>query len=820
MKRGQQGQVLIIFALTAMFFVGIVAISVDYGFLVDQHRNLQAFADEAASAGALQLPLGPTLSDRTNARKVAFQYLRDGLLDGSTQTISSGGFTCQPSGPAVDFTQDIDNCALPAALGNYTISIDTPANKLSVTVPNQYWTISVAVTGQVGNALAGLLGAQKSQASASAVALNNHDQNFPDAVYADGCITTGNSLETISGQVYIDRCTIQPQSSGASAVCVENALNSAGNILYGPQAQQPAQILQNQSLPTCTAAAGGQVITMGAVGNTTQALPAMVPPALPPSGNCWWTSCNVDAQATNTCGKMFPQQLPAQCFSPGSYRTIGPISNNLNPGVYYITGDSTCTNNSSLVLGLLNTTQPCAGALFKDNTLNANWPDVSGKCWGSPNTPATGSFTSPCLNGFSFDPTTPTDPQCPPVATLNPPTFALTGLATGGFLDNALGALGTDYWVAVTATGGNGETSGTEQKVNVNSLHSGKGSITVAITALPGATGYKVYGPSTTSGLSEILSAPPNPTMPLSATTLSTTLQNAQPGSGPVVPSANTSGNTPLPPPSFTLADIANSASSLAAGTYNVRVTGQNSYGETLSSLKTIGPIAAKDSIGVSITTQPGDTGYWIYGPTTTDGQELSYSSAASPTVVQPNPLTSQTPQYQLTGPATGTETFPQTINRSGCPSNGFFNIPNRPDEYDGVTFVLKNNASICLNVQGGMPCAGSNGVGSYTPTVMFGPSYSTAGQCNAANGDGVYPVYSYGTGVISAQGVATKLDMTGTLYAPGMGLQITQNAQFSLYGQMVIGQMTIQTGNTKNPDVYYGGNCLAILSAGVRILQ
>jgi Flp pilus assembly protein TadG len=804
-KKKQQGQVLVIFALAAMVIVGIVAIGVDYGFLVDQHRNLQAFADESASAGALQLPAGPSLSDRTNARKVAFQYLRDNLLNGSSQTISSSSFTCSPSGPVVDFSSNIDNCTLPSPLGNYAISIDTPATNLSVSVPNQYWTIAVTVTGRVTTALASLLGSGKNQAGGSAVALNNHDQNFPDAVYSDGCIQTGNSLETIAGQVYIDRCTVQPQSSGASAFCVENAPLSPGNLLFGPAAQQPLAILQGQTLATCAAAAGGQIVTMGAASTTTQALPAMIPPPLPPAGDCFWNgACPTASSPSVPCGKMFAQPIAQQCYAPGSYTTIGPIANNLNPGVYYVTGDPSCATTSSSSSSI----QPCAGVLFKENTLNANWPDVAGKCWALPNVPSTGSYSTPCLNGYSFDPTAPNDPHCPQTATLPQPGFTLLGVPTGGSLD-ASGGTGTNYYVVVTALGGTGETTGTEKVVNVIGP-GGKGSIAVTITPVSGATGYNIYGPSTTSGGEKF-----NLSTGAPAATLTSV-----PTSGGAAPTGNTSGNTPLPPPTFALADIAapSPTSSLAAGKYYIRVTGQNNYGETLSSEQNI-TIAANHGIGVTTDTQPGDSGYWIYGPSPTSGAEVSYLAGTSPTVAQPSPLTAQTPQYVLNGPATGTLAFPQ-YNRSGCPTSGFFNIPTRPGEYNGVTFVLKNNASICLNVQGSKPCAASSGVGSQSPTVMWGAYNSNPSQCNATTGDGVYPVYSYGSGVISAQGISTKLGMTGTVYAPGMGLQISQNAQFSLYGQMVIGQILVQTGNLKNPDVYYGGSCLAVLNAGVRLIQ
>ncbi|MFN2464378.1 MAG: pilus assembly protein TadG-related protein [Candidatus Dormibacteria bacterium] len=828
----QRGQTIVIFALAMFAIAGLVAISVDYGFLTNQHRNFQAYTDEAAAAGALQLPAGVTLSDRQNARRVAFQYLRDNLLAGNAGTISSTSFTCSSGPPkTIDFTQDIKDCTLPPPLSAYTISIQTPATTPpSISVPNQYWTMGVTVTESVSTSFAAAVGIPNSQVGASAIALNNHDQNFPDALYSNGCVQTGNGLETIGGTVFVNSCALQTQSAGASAFCVEDSPGSPGNILFGPSAQTPVSpltglstVLTMATVPTCQAGTGGQILTTGTSGGTTQALPNMAPP--PPSpDSCFYTSICPVASANVTCNpKIFPAPTAKPCFSPGSYSTIGPIANNLNPGVYYITGPSSCSQGSQTILP--NTTgssvPPCNGVLYQDNSLNANWPDTADGCWGGANNPSTNTFVKPCIDGYTFDPTAPVDPQCPQVATLALPAFTLVGSATGGALDPTTGlSTGTNYWVAVTAIGANGgETTSTEQQVNVNSQGLNKGSIAVTITPVAGATGYSIYV-GTASG-KEVYSG---------TATAPTYLIQTQPTTGTSPPRLNTSGNVPLSPPTVSAtATTPASPSALATGSYYAMVTAVNNYGETLP--QEVGPVVlvGGQTVHLAITPQPGILGYWVYGLSTSSKNELLYPSVTSPTLAPTAPGLAppttidlgQTSQAAV--PAAGITGYPPSVNRSGCPKTGFFNQPARPDEYDGVTFVLKNNASVCLNVTnaGGLPsCAASNGVGNNTPTVLFSPATAIPGACNPAAGDGAYSIYSYGAGLISAQGLNTKLGMTGTIYAPSMGLQITQNAQFALYGQAILGQVSIQTGNLKNPSIYYGGKCLAVQKSGVRIIQ
>ncbi len=59
-KRSQQGQVMIIFALASLALIGFVALSVDAGFLMAERRQVQNAADAAALAGAKSLFDGKT----------------------------------------------------------------------------------------------------------------------------------------------------------------------------------------------------------------------------------------------------------------------------------------------------------------------------------------------------------------------------------------------------------------------------------------------------------------------------------------------------------------------------------------------------------------------------------------------------------------------------------------------------------------------------------------------------------------------------------------------------------------------------------------
>jgi len=79
-----------------------------------------------------------------------------------------------------------------------------------------------------------------------------------------------------------------------------------------------------------------------------------------------------------------------------------------------------------------------------------------------------------------------------PLATLPPPSgVSATAVATGGTF-----AAATYYW-KVTATNGQGETTGSAE---VSSAIAANGSATIAWTAVSGATGYRVYRSTTAGG--------------------------------------------------------------------------------------------------------------------------------------------------------------------------------------------------------------------------------------------------------------------------------------------------------------------------------
>jgi hypothetical protein len=417
---------------------------------------------------------------------------------------------------------------LPSPLSNYTVTIcapgdvnqtdatcynSPPQNPAPLTTANadpQTNTVSVLVSEQVANNFASILGATRSVAAAYSesqyTGTGNTQLNL--GLFSYGCITTGNNLEIVAGDVYVDKCSIQPQSAGSSAFCAENNTLQSGNIIFGPQANVPTPPpLVNQSLATCTAAAAGTIVAMGQV---VQRLQPLTPPSYlaPPGYSDYLTlrsaykngTATVGVAAnTNTCVNGTRDSSGAvrhNCFSPGVYTTVGvsgsygSIANNLNPGVYYVVGDPavspTCPPDGSGCYS--------PSVIFGDNTMNANYNMVADQCWKAPNLPALNSFTAPCLDGFIQDPTSSSfsDPQCrgSGQVALATPTFALAPLAVGGFLDPA--GTGSTYFVRVTAVDALGETASNELGVTVTSL-THTGAINLTITPVVGATSYNVY---------------------------------------------------------------------------------------------------------------------------------------------------------------------------------------------------------------------------------------------------------------------------------------------------------------------------------------
>jgi Flp pilus assembly protein TadG len=523
MRTAQRGQVAPIFGIMLVFVIGVVALAIDFGLLSNQHRNLQQYADQAALAGVQQLNPTGTLTQaavaQAAARKAAFIYLRENLAGGSgtTQlpisTLTAGTFaTCWGSATTI-FTADISQCALPAPFTAYTVTICTPGETVGTgtgcaqQAGQQFDTLSVRISEIVSTTLIRALGiktenatgyaeAQFSAANQTGSGAATQAANVPFAFYTSGCLTTGNQREIVQGDVYIGQCSLNEQSSGQAGFCAEGTSNNAGNLVFGPDATVPIPApTDHQSLSTCVNASGGAIDVMGQTVHLT--VPIATPQFLPPPGYDDFNPNNnySSAQANNLCYNntvAADGSTPSDCFNPGYYTTIGGIANNLNPGVYYVTGDAACTANTS--------TTSCDGVNFSGDTMNANWIDVQDSCWASPNNPNGGVFTSPCPDGFAVDPTSSgmTDSQCTgsSFSALAPPAFTVSASNAAGSLDPV--GTGTTYYVRVTAINAFGESASTEASALVSQA-TNKHSLTVNVTSESGATGYRVYV-STASG--------------------------------------------------------------------------------------------------------------------------------------------------------------------------------------------------------------------------------------------------------------------------------------------------------------------------------
>ncbi len=83
----QEGQSLILLSIGIAVFLGFAAITVDYGYLAWQRRELQNAADAAALAAAWELPNGDVV---TEARKYANNHVQDSFLSAEKVLNSRG----------------------------------------------------------------------------------------------------------------------------------------------------------------------------------------------------------------------------------------------------------------------------------------------------------------------------------------------------------------------------------------------------------------------------------------------------------------------------------------------------------------------------------------------------------------------------------------------------------------------------------------------------------------------------------------------------------------------------------------------------------
>jgi Flp pilus assembly protein TadG len=131
-KRNRRGQVTVLFALSAIPLFGFAAIAFDLGATMQDRRNLQAFADDAAIAGAWEYKTGPNVS-ANKVHWIAMQYLQQPL----NFTLPQSSCTSLSACPAGTYT-----------LGAYTVTLADPgSNRLDLSISHAEPAIFAKILG-------------------------------------------------------------------------------------------------------------------------------------------------------------------------------------------------------------------------------------------------------------------------------------------------------------------------------------------------------------------------------------------------------------------------------------------------------------------------------------------------------------------------------------------------------------------------------------------------------------------------------------------------------------------------------------------------
>ncbi|HEV3234427.1 MAG TPA: pilus assembly protein TadG-related protein [Candidatus Dormibacteraeota bacterium] len=389
-----------IFAITAVAMMLVIALAIDYGFLTQQHRNLQTFADHAAVAGAQQLTKDG--SSGFNGRRGAMTYLRDNLGATSSTMSLSSGVPCQ--GGTQPFSANIDNCQLPAPYQDTTVTIHSPGdytNNYAYDTPS----VSVKIVDSSADSPATLMGLTAPVGAYAEAKAQLGGLRYSTALYSDGCVNIQSppllsGPSRMNGDLYLNQCTVNTGGllGGllGGGLCVGATPDSSGNVIVGPEATTPPVGGSLLGLTGC----GGLLSNIAnilsetyAEGSVAQISSSMQPPALPPPPNVPTVAGTANNPCTNGKGG-------SNCYNPGVY-TNSPliVNNNLNPGIYVVDISSGgCYTDTSVT--------SCGGVVFTGNTMNANINAVAHQCWSAitGNAPLTDTFTAPCPDGLMTNP--------------------------------------------------------------------------------------------------------------------------------------------------------------------------------------------------------------------------------------------------------------------------------------------------------------------------------------------------------------------------------------------------------------------------------
>lgn len=304
--RNEDGQMLVLTAISLTVLLGFVAFAADVGLLFRNQRNVQVAADAAAVAGALDYKYNASASSAQAAGLAA--ATQNGITVGTNCTSSSSGEVCISAPPA-----DGPNAG------------STGFVEAIVTEPNPTFFMKLFNLSSVN-------------VSARAVAGSGTNQ---------GCVwALGKSGVDIpisgSGSINVPTCGVYDNSNASDALDLTGSgsinAESIGIVGNNPGYADSGSGSINICNPTCTEANPTTGISPVASPIT------LTPPTVPTSTTaCTGTSCTYNCSGSSNCS-----------IGPGTYTSItnsGSGTLTLTAGNYNVTGSITNSGSGSTSLG-------------------------------------------------------------------------------------------------------------------------------------------------------------------------------------------------------------------------------------------------------------------------------------------------------------------------------------------------------------------------------------------------------------------------------------------------------------------------------------
>jgi Flp pilus assembly protein TadG len=313
--RTEDGSVLVITAFGATMLMGCMALSIDAGRVLLAQRQMQAFADAAAMAGALEIS---TCGGTTNctAMQDAAQAAAQEVGASSVTIVTQCGSTSGMTGLVVQLNNG--PCALGTADPNHG-----SANYVEAVVGEQVNTIFGSVLGQD---------------SFNVEARSEAGGGTPQ--YCDYVLnpTATNALLLNGSDKLIASCGIMVDSSASQAVLE----NGSGNTITSTQFSVVGNYLQNGT---------GNTISPNPQTGAASVSDPLASLATPTVGSCGSGSGSTWNGSASTAVIMSNATLNQGVYCGGIIINGSNFTVTLNPGTYIVEGNITINGSSDSVVG-------------------------------------------------------------------------------------------------------------------------------------------------------------------------------------------------------------------------------------------------------------------------------------------------------------------------------------------------------------------------------------------------------------------------------------------------------------------------------------